>query len=69
MRLPQAWFNGTEDGVFLRTQFDTERSRIRILSRLKGGSTPKASQVNRITLRGCPDMQGTLALGMNSIGL
>jgi fructose-bisphosphate aldolase class I len=33
-----------------------------------GGSTPKASQVRKITLRGWPATQGIFALSMKSIG-
>ena len=38
------------------------------VSRLTGGSTPKASQVRKMMFFGCPPTQGILALGMNSIG-
>ena len=33
-----------------------------------GGSTPKASHVSSTTARGCPQMAGMRALGMNSRG-
>ncbi len=36
VRLPEALFLGTDDRVSLRTQYEAERSRIRIWSRLKG---------------------------------
>jgi acyl transferase domain-containing protein/NADPH:quinone reductase-like Zn-dependent oxidoreductase/NADP-dependent 3-hydroxy acid dehydrogenase YdfG/acyl carrier protein len=36
VRLPEALFIGADDRVILRTQYDAERSRIRIHSRLKG---------------------------------
>jgi len=36
--------------------------------RLTGGSTPKASQVSRMMLVGCPATQGMCALGMYSMG-
>ena len=38
------------------------------VSLLTGGSTPKASQVRKMTSVGCPATQGILALRMNSIG-
>jgi acyl transferase domain-containing protein/NADPH:quinone reductase-like Zn-dependent oxidoreductase/NAD(P)-dependent dehydrogenase (short-subunit alcohol dehydrogenase family)/acyl carrier protein len=38
VRLPEALFIGTDDRVLLRTQYDPERSRLRILSRPRGGA-------------------------------
>ncbi len=38
LRLPEALFLGSDDRVALRTEFDAERSRISIWSRLKNGS-------------------------------
>ncbi len=40
VRLPEALFIGTDDRVSLRTQYEAERSRLRIWSQLKGGPEP-----------------------------